>query len=49
VQRLKAGEAKLADWSALLLEQAVLAEGGQLDDPAAFVRRVNALLLEQAK
>jgi molecular chaperone HtpG len=49
VQRLKAEEAKLADWSALLLEQAVLAEGGQLDDPAAFVRRVNALLLEAAK
>jgi molecular chaperone HtpG len=49
VQRLKAEETKLADWSALLLEQAVLAEGGQLDDPAAFVRRVNALLLEAAK
>jgi molecular chaperone HtpG len=49
VQRLKVEEAKLADWSALLLEQAVLAEGGQLDDPAAFVRRVNALLLEAAK
>jgi len=49
VQRLKAEEAKLADWSALLLEQAILAEGGQLDDPAAFVRRVNALLLDQAK
>jgi molecular chaperone HtpG len=49
VQRLKAEQAKLADWSALLLEQAVLAEGGQLDDPAAFVRRVNALLLEAAK
>jgi molecular chaperone HtpG len=49
VQRLKTEEAKLADWSALLLEQAVLAEGGQLDDPAAFVRRVNALLLDAAK
>jgi molecular chaperone HtpG len=46
VRRLKTEEAKLADWSALLLEQAVLAEGGQLDDPAAFVRRVNALLLD---
>jgi molecular chaperone HtpG len=49
VQRLKGEEARLADWSALLLEQAVLAEGGQLDDPAAFVRRVNALLLDAAK
>lgn len=28
-----------------LYEQAVLAEGGQLDDPAAFVRRLNGLLL----
>ena len=49
VQRLKYEEAKLAEWSALLLEQAVLAEGGQLDDPAAFVRRVNALLLDGGK
>lgn len=29
----------------LLFEQAQLAEGAQLDDPAAFVRRLNALLL----
>ncbi len=49
VQRLKAEQARLADWSALLLEQAILAEGGQLDDPAAFVRRVNALLLDAAR
>ena len=27
-------------------DQALLAEGGQLEDPAAFVRRVNALMLE---
>ena len=46
VQRLKYEEPKLADWSLLLLEQAQLAEGGQLDDPAAFVRRVNQLLLD---
>ncbi len=45
VQRLQAESANLADWSALLLEQAILAEGGQLEDPASFVRRVNALLL----
>jgi molecular chaperone HtpG len=48
VQRLKTDEAKLGEWSALLLEQAILAEGGQLDDPAAFVRRVNTLLLDAA-
>jgi molecular chaperone HtpG len=48
VQRLKYEETRLADWAALLLEQALLAEGGQLDDPAAFVRRLNAMLLERA-
>jgi len=45
VQRLQGESAKLEDWSALLLEQAILAEGGQLEDPASFVRRVNTLLL----
>ena len=30
---------------AMLFEQALLAEGGQLSDPAAFVQRVNRLLL----
>ncbi|MGY1488394.1 molecular chaperone HtpG [Methylobacillus pratensis] len=46
VQRLKAvsDDAKFADWSHLLFDQALLAEGGQLEDPAAFVRRVNAML-----
>lgn len=46
VQRLKAveDEAKFADWAHLLFDQALLAEGGQLEDPAAFVRRVNAML-----
>jgi molecular chaperone HtpG len=36
----------LKTWAALLLEQAILAEGGHLDDPAAFVRRVNEMLLK---
>ena len=36
---------RFADWSTLLFEQALLAEGGQLDDPAGFVRRVNAMML----
>lgn len=34
------------DWTHLLFEQALLAEGGQLDDPASFVARLNAMLLE---
>ena len=33
------------DWALLLFEQAVLAEGGQLEDPASFVQRVNRLML----
>ena len=33
------------DWASLLYEQAVLAEGGQLEDPAGFVQRVNRLML----
>ncbi len=36
--------ARSADLALILLEQAQLAEGGQLDDPSAYVRRVNALL-----
>lgn len=46
VQRLKFEDARLSDWAHLLFEQAQLAEGGQLDDPARFVRRVNELLLD---
>jgi molecular chaperone HtpG len=45
VQRLRTHDARLADWACLLLEQAVLADGGQLEDPAAYVKRVNDLLL----
>ncbi|MDR1163152.1 MAG: molecular chaperone HtpG [Candidatus Accumulibacter sp.] len=36
------------DWANLLLEQAMLAEGGTLDDPAGFVKRINALMLEMS-
>ena len=47
VQRLKgeADEARFGDWSHILFDQALLAEGGQLDDPATFVKRLNELLL----
>jgi molecular chaperone HtpG len=45
VLRLKYEEAKFDDWSAVLFEQAMLAEGGQLDDPASFVKRINDLML----
>jgi molecular chaperone HtpG len=45
VQRLKYESARFDDWAALLFEQATLAEGGQLDDPAGFVKRINDLML----
>ncbi len=46
VQRLKYEEKHFDDWAAVLFDQALLAEGGQLDDPAGFVRRINQLMLE---
>ena len=48
VLRLKYEEAKFDDWSAVLFEQAMLAEGGQLDDPASFVKRINDLMLSMS-
>ena len=46
VQRLKYEETHFADWSHILFDQALLAEGGQLEDPAGFVKRLNELLLQ---
>ena len=40
----EADEDRFADWAHLVFDQALLAEGGQLDDPASFVRRLNGLL-----
>jgi molecular chaperone HtpG len=45
VLRLKYEDAKFDDWAAVLFDQALLAEGGQLDDPATFVKRINDLML----
>jgi molecular chaperone HtpG len=39
------GKDKFADWSHLLFDQAMLAEGGQLENPAGFVQRLNGLIL----
>ncbi|MGQ7293266.1 molecular chaperone HtpG [Bordetella bronchiseptica] len=41
-----ASDAEFGDWAALLLDQALLAEGVQIADPAAFVKRLNGLLLK---
>jgi molecular chaperone HtpG len=50
VGRLEAeqDEARFADLTRILFDQAVLAEGGQLDDPAIFVQRLNRLVLSLA-
>lgn len=47
VLRLKEKEAgeSFEDWANLLFEQALLAEGGRLEEPGAFVKRLNSLLL----
>lgn len=46
VQKLKYEESRFNDWSHVLFDQALLAEGGQLEDPASFVKRLNELLLQ---
>jgi molecular chaperone HtpG len=47
VERMKseADDTRFSDWSRILFDQATLAEGGQLDDPATFVKRLNELML----
>ena len=45
IQRLKIEKDHFDEWVNVLFYQAVLAEGGQLEDPAGFVRRLNMLLL----
>lgn len=51
LERLKAetDDQRFAEWTNILFDQAFLAEGGQLEDPATFVKRLNALLLQLAK
>lgn len=39
------GSVHFHDLAHILFDQALLAEGGQLEDPAVYVRRVNSLLL----
>ena len=50
VMRLKGelDEDRFSDWSSILFDQALLAEGGQLEDPASYVKRLNILLLQVA-
>jgi len=39
-------DARFGDWSHILFDQALLAEGGQLEDPGSFVKRLNQMLLQ---
>lgn len=51
VRRLKeeGNQAQFEDLSLILLEQAILSEGGHLEDPASFIKRFNDVLLSLAK
>lgn len=51
VQKLtaEADATRFEDWVYILFDQALLAEGGQLEDPATFVQRFNKMLLELLK
>jgi len=41
----EADETRFNDWVSILFDQALLSEGGQLEDPAAFVKRVNEMFV----
>jgi molecular chaperone HtpG len=45
VLKLKYEDKQFDDWATILFDQALLAEGGQLQDPAGFVKRINQMLL----
>jgi len=45
VLKLKYEDKQFDDWATILFDQALLADGGQLQDPAAFVKRINQMLL----
>ncbi len=51
VQRLDSeqDEDLFADWSRILFDQALLSEGGKLEDPAGFVHRLNEMFLSMTK
>jgi molecular chaperone HtpG len=48
IERLRdtADESAFAELAHVLYDQAMLAEGGELEDPVVFVRRVNRLIVE---
>jgi molecular chaperone HtpG len=47
IKRIEASsDEDIADWAAVLLDQALLSEGAQIADPAAFVKRMNRLFMQ---
>ena len=42
----KLDDSRFTDWSHILFDQALLSEGGKLEDPAGFVKRLNAIFME---
>jgi molecular chaperone HtpG len=51
VKRLKdeTDNERVADWTHILFDQAMLSEGGQLEDPVTFVKRMNDVFAMMAK
>ena len=45
----EADSARRQDWAHLIFDQALLSEGGKVDDPAVFVRRMNELIVTLAQ
>ncbi len=43
----RANQEEIKNWSQILFDQALLAEGGQLEDPGSFVKKINTLLVKQ--
>ncbi len=48
IRNLQPDDAELEDWALVLFDQAALSEGAPLEQPAAYVRRINALLTQAA-
>jgi len=50
IERMQAetDDEQFADWAAILFDQALLAEGAQLEDPAGFVSKLNKLMLKMS-
>ncbi|HKQ31141.1 MAG TPA: molecular chaperone HtpG [Burkholderiales bacterium] len=45
IRRLKNDDKNVAEWANVLFDQATLTDGGRLDDPGAYVKRINQLML----